>query len=98
MAASVSHDEPPEASELRHQIASLQALGDPDLADVIAAKKVRLESVLQIPRVDVEIAKKVADPRWHDLATYEEMQTLLHQLVDEIVISKQVPVAISLRI
>lgn len=98
LAASVSHDEPPEASELRHQIASLQALGDPDLADVIAAKKVRLESVLQIPRVDVEIAQKVADPRWHDLATYEEMQTLLHQLVDEIVISKQVPVAISLRI
>ena len=98
LAAAVDQEEPPEARELRHQIASLQALGDPDLAAVIEAKERRLEQLLIRPDVDEQLCQKIADPRWFDLASADEMREILQQLVERVVVTMQAPTAIRLRL
>ena len=98
LAAAVDQEEPPEAREVRHQIASLQALGDPDLAAVIEAKERRLEQLLIRPDVDEQLCQKIADPRWFDLATADELREILQQLVERVVVTRQAPTAIRLRL
>jgi hypothetical protein len=94
----VDQEEPPEAREVRQQIASLQALGDPDLAAVIEAKERRLEQLLIRPDVDEQLCQKIADPRWFDLATADELREILQQLVERVVVTRQAPTAIRLRL
>jgi DNA invertase Pin-like site-specific DNA recombinase len=98
LAAAARNDEPPEAVELRQQITKLEALDDPDLLPVIEAKRHRLVAVLKQPSVDQQLLEKIADPRWADLATYDEVRTMLQQLVASIEITRQVPTAIALRL
>jgi hypothetical protein len=98
LAASVGAEEPPEARELRQSIAALTALGDPDLAGVIAAKKQRLELLLQRPAMDDGLVRKLSDRRWFDLATADELREILQATVERIVVTKQEPTAIRLRL
>lgn len=98
LAATVERKEPPEAGELRRQIEALERLQDPELAGVIEGKRQRLESVLKRPGIDPELTRKVADPRWHLLATAEEVRAILRHLVVEIVVTRQEPTAIRLRL
>jgi hypothetical protein len=98
LAAAARNDEPPEAVELRQQITKLEALDDPDLLPVIEAKRHRLVAVLKQPSVDQQLLEKIADPRWAELATYDEVRTMLQQLVASIEITRQVPTAIALRL
>jgi DNA invertase Pin-like site-specific DNA recombinase len=90
--------EPPEARELRRQIESLQKLSDPDLAPVIAAKQKRLEVVLTRPSVDAELAQKLADPAWWDEAREAEIAEILRAVVIRILVAKQAPIAVDLRL
>jgi hypothetical protein len=98
LAAAVDAEEPPEARELRQAIAALTALGDPDLAGVIAAKEQRLELLLQRPAVDDRLIRKVSDPRWFDLATADELREILQALVERVTVTRQEPSAIRLRL
>lgn len=98
LAAAVHREESPEARELRQQIGSLRALGDPDLAAVIEAKERRLEQLLIRPDVDEGLVRNIADPRWLDLATADELREILQQLVERVVVTRQAPTAIRLRL
>jgi DNA invertase Pin-like site-specific DNA recombinase len=98
LAAAVERKEPPEAGDLRRQIAALEQLMDPDLEPVLEVKRRRLEEVIRQPPVDAELARKVADPRWHMLATAAELRVILQRLVIVIVIARQEPTAIRLRL
>lgn len=98
LAALAIQGEPPEARELRRQIESLQKLADPDLAPVIAAKQQRLEQVLTRPAVDGELARKLADPAWWDEAREDEVAAMLRAVVSRIVVARQEPIAVDLRL
>jgi DNA invertase Pin-like site-specific DNA recombinase len=96
LAALATQGEPPEARELRRQIEGLEKLSDPDLAPVIDAKRQRLEQVLTRPSVDGELVRKLADPRWWDLAGEAEVSAMLRAVVRRIVVTRQAPSAIDL--
>jgi hypothetical protein len=98
LAATVGAEEPPEARELRQSIAALVALGDPDLAGVIAAKAQRLELLLRQPEVNGGLVRQIGDPRWFDLATAEELREILQALVERVTVTNQAPTAIALRL
>ena len=98
LAAVVGEDESPEVRELRQSIAALVALGDPDLAGAIDAKARRLELLLQQPRVDNDLVQHIADPRWFDTLDADELREVFQSLVRRIVVAKQAPVAIDLRL
>ena len=98
LAATVHAQEPPEARELRQAIAALTALGDPDLAAVIEAKEQRLALLLQRPEIDEGLVQKLSDPRWFDLATADELREILQALVERVVVTRQEPTAIRLRL
>jgi DNA invertase Pin-like site-specific DNA recombinase len=98
LAATVGAEEPPEARELRQGIAALVALGDPDLAGVIAAKEQRLELLLQRPAVDDGLAQRISDRRWFDLATADELREILQATVERVTVTRQAPTAIRLRL
>jgi DNA invertase Pin-like site-specific DNA recombinase len=98
LAALAIQGEPPEARELRRQIESLEKLADPDLAPVIAAKQQRLEQVLTRPAVDGELARKLADPAWWDEAREDEVAAMLRAVVSRIVVARQEPIAVDLRL
>jgi DNA invertase Pin-like site-specific DNA recombinase len=97
LAASVGAEEPPEARELRQSIAALTALGDPDLAGVIAAKEQRLKLLLHRPAVDDGLIRKLRDSRWFDLATADELREILQATVERVTVTRQEPTAIRLR-
>ena len=98
LAATVGAEEPPEARELRQSIAALAALGDPDLAGVIAAKEQRLELLLHRPAVDDGLVRKLSDRRWFDLATADELREILQATVERVTVTRQEPTAIRLRL
>lgn len=98
LARAASSDEPMEAVELRNQIKALEKLRDGDLVPVIAEKQRRLEMLSARPAADAALLRKIADPRWAALATYDEVQLMLQQLVVEIEITKQAPKAIRLKL
>jgi DNA invertase Pin-like site-specific DNA recombinase len=98
LAATVGAEEPPEARELRQAIAALVALGDPDLAGVIAAKGQRLELLLQRPEVSSDLMRQISDPRWFDLATADELREILQATVERVTVTRQEPSAIRLRL
>lgn len=98
LAATVHAQEPPEARELRQAIAALTALGDPDLVAVIEAKEQRLALLLQRPEIDEGLVRKLSDPRWFDLATADELREILQALVERVIVTRQEPAAIRLRL
>lgn len=98
LAATAERKEPPEAGDLRRQIDALERLRDADLAEVIEGKRQRLDSVLMQPEIDPELTRKVSDPRWSLLATADEVRAILQHLVAEIVVTRQEPSAIRLRL
>jgi hypothetical protein len=98
LAASLGQQESAEAGELREQIKRLERMADPELVPVIEAKRVRLESLLRQPGTDRALLEKVADRRWFDLATAEELRLIFQQTVEEVTIARQEPVAIRLRL
>lgn len=93
-----TQEESPEALELRRQVASLQSLADPDLEPVIEQKQERLRQLLSQQPENEELARKIADPRWFSLATYEELRLLFARLVVSIRLERQAPAAIDLRL
>jgi DNA invertase Pin-like site-specific DNA recombinase len=98
LAATVEQPEPPEASELRRSIAALTALGDPELAGVIEQKAQRLELLLVRPEIDPGLVQKIADRRWFDLLEPDELREILRAFVERVVVTRQVPTAIRLRL
>ena len=98
LAAMATQDEPPEARELRRQIESLEQLQDGDLAPVIEAKRQRLEAVLTRPAVDGKLAQKLADPEWWDEAREADVAVMLRAVVLRIVVARQEPIAVDLRL
>ena len=98
LAIIATNDEPPEARELRRSIQALEKLSDPDLTAAIEAKRQRLDAVLTRPSVDVDLMQKLADPRFWDHATEQEIAQTLRAVVLRIVVAKQAPLAIDLRL
>ena len=98
LAATVAHEEPPEARELRQSIAALQALGDPDLASIIEAKAQRLELLLLRPDVDPGLVQRIAEPHWFDSLEPDELREILQALVERVTVTRQEPSAIRLRL
>jgi hypothetical protein len=41
--------------------------------------------------------QKIADPRWFDTLTYNELTLVLHQVLERVVITKQAPTAVILK-
>ena len=98
LASTVERAEPPEARELRQSIAALQALGDPDLASIIEAKRQRLELLLVKPDVDPGLVQRIADPCWFDYLEPDELREILQALVERVIVTRQAPSAIRLRL
>ena len=98
LAAMVEQGESAEIVELRQQIKRLELLHDPELAPVIQAKAIRLESLIRQPATDQELIRRLADRKLFDLATAEQLRAIFQQTVEAVTISKQVPVAIRLRL
>ena len=98
LAAEVRREESPEAIELRGAITRLEAMADDDLAPVIAAKRQRLEQLLSRPDVDQELVQRLADPRAFNLATADELRQILLATVEAVVIDRQQPAAVRLRL
>ncbi|MGA1641115.1 MAG: recombinase family protein [Steroidobacteraceae bacterium] len=97
LAAAAVQSEHPEVTALKRQIAALEAQCDPDLEEALERKRLRLESLLSKPQTDVELIRKISDPRWFDTLTYEELTLVLHQVVDHILIARQVPIELALK-
>jgi DNA invertase Pin-like site-specific DNA recombinase len=98
LAAAVGQTESPEAQELRHSIATLEALGDPDLAGIIEAKAQRLEQLLRRPDLDPELVQRIADPAWFDHATPDQLRQIFQSLVERVIVTRQEPTAARLRL
>lgn len=98
LAGLVGEEDNPEALRLEAQIASLERQGDPDLAEAINRKRQRLKGLQQQPVVDPDLERKIADPRWFDLLSYEELTAVVHQLVREIRLTNGEPLAIHLKL
>ena len=98
LAAAVGETEPPEAGELRRSIAALEALGDPELKPVIAAKRARLEGLPRVEPVDPGLVQRISDPRWFDSLSRDELREVLRATVERIVVTTQAPSAIRLRL
>jgi DNA invertase Pin-like site-specific DNA recombinase len=98
LAATVSRGEPPEARELRCAIEKLRAMGDPELGSIITAKESRLASLMARPGIDPDLAQKIADSAWWALASTEELRLILQLVVERVVIARQVPVEVRLRL
>jgi DNA invertase Pin-like site-specific DNA recombinase len=98
LASAARGDDPLEVIELRDQIRKIETLGDPDLEPAIRAKRIKLESLMEGLRHEPELLEKIADPRWTELASYEEVRVILQRLVIEIEITRQAPTAIRLRL
>lgn len=98
LAAAVDQPEHPEAAALRRQIESLEAQRDPDLAEALERKKARLESLVSRPHADADLVRKISDLQWFDTLSYQELTLVLHQVVDRILITKQVPTELVLKL
>ena len=98
LAGFVGTEEDPEAARLRSQIALLERQGDPDMVDAIKRKRQRLKALEKQPIVDPELERKVADPRWFDLLSYDELTVVVHQLVQQIRLANGEPTAIGLKL
>ena len=92
------NDEPLEVRELRRTIAKLQGMDDPDLQPVIREKERRLELLLSQPDGDPLLVEKLSDPRWLDFVNADGLREILQATVERIVIAKQAPTAIRLRL
>jgi len=98
LALTVDQAEPPEAAQLRQQIEALERQADPDLAEAVERKRARLTSLLSQPAADPELESKIADPRWFDTLSYEELTAVVQQLVNRVELTNGEPAAIALRL
>jgi DNA invertase Pin-like site-specific DNA recombinase len=98
LAALATDGEPPEARELRASIAALERLHDPDLAAVIEAKARRLEQIISRPAADGAMVARLADRRFYDLLSPDELRPVLVGVVERVVVTRQAPSAIRLRL
>ena len=83
---------------LRKRIEELEGLHDQDLQPVIEAKRSRLEQLLVTPTIDQKLLEELTDPQWFAPLAYDRLASLLHQVVACILITKQAPTGLSLRI
>ncbi len=98
LALTVDQAEPAEAAQLRQQIEALERGGDPDLVEGLERKRARLASLLSQPAADPELESKIADPRWFDTLSYDELTAVVQQLVSRVELTNGEPVAIALRL
>lgn len=98
LAAMVDQNEPLEARELRRSISKLEAMGDLELVHIIESKRQRLDLLLSQPPANAELVQRIADPSWFDHATREDLREILHATVRQVVITKQEPTAVHLRL
>lgn len=78
-------DEPPEAQALRDQIARLEKLNDPDLAEAVEAKQRKLNALLQSPSQEtVERVSALASSDAWKQATVEELRLVYQEFVKQV--------------
>ena len=98
LAAKVEQDESPEIGLLREQIQKLEAFDDPDLQEGIEIKKARLRALQNVPIVDDTLVDRFVDPSYWMEATYEQLTEVFHQAIACILITKQAPTEVTLRL
>jgi DNA invertase Pin-like site-specific DNA recombinase len=98
LASTVDQSEPPEVAQLKQQIEALERQGDPDLEEAVERKRRRLAALLSQPAVDPELERKIADPRWFDSLSYDELTAIVQQLVERVELTNGVPAAIRLKL
>lgn len=79
----------PEVEQLKASIASLEALGDPDLAEAIELKRTRLKSLVQKPQLPPENLEALRRPYLYERASYEQLTQLYHRFVEQVVVTRQ---------
>lgn len=89
LASSAPITDNPEVEQLKASIAALEALADPDLAEAIEIKRLRLASLLQKPQLPPENLDALRDPRLYELASYEQLTELYHRFVEQVVVTRQ---------
>lgn len=97
LAREAAGEPPAEAAELERQLQALEALQDPDLADAIETKRQRLQQLQQQVTAPEALRQALLDPLWWQQLNGEETITLLHQIVEVVVIQQQRPVALRLK-
>ena len=83
-------DEPPEVASMREQIANLEMLNDPDLADAIEAKRGKLDQLMAggaTPAQAARIASLAVPAVWAD-ATHEELRLVYLEFVARIEVDR----------
>lgn len=87
--ASAVAEEPPELEELRLSVAQLEALNDPELAEVIAAKRARMQKLHNRPAVNQELAAQLRQGKFWESYTDPELMELYQLLVKEVQVTRQ---------
>lgn len=96
--ATLIADEPPEAQLLRDAIQRLEALNDPDVADAIAAKRLKLQNLHKRDPVDPQLLELLSRPRTFSHLAPERLRALLQELVVCIKVRSQAVEEVQLRI
>jgi putative DNA-invertase from lambdoid prophage Rac len=89
--------EPPEVEALQKAIAQLEALNDPDLSEVIAAKRSKMRKLHNREKVNETLVQLVSQPQFWQNYSYEELTELYHALVQAVVIQNQAVAEVLLR-
>lgn len=98
MAAAANQTVSPEIIELQRQIDALTKLNDPDAAIIINAKQEKLRNLISAPQPDQCLIEKIANPSWAEYANRDDLIMIFHALIEQIVITKQQPVEIKMKI
>jgi hypothetical protein len=96
--ATLISDEPPEAQLLRDAIQRLEALNDPDVADAIAAKRLKLQNLHKRDPVDPQLLELLSRPRTFSHLAPERLRALFQELVVCIKVRSQAVEEVQLRI
>lgn len=92
-------EEPPEAGELRLQIAKLEALADEDLTEAIAAKRERLKNLRQRPSDRQRaVLSALADSSAWEQATTQELRAIYLEFVARVDADRGQAVSVRLRL
>jgi DNA invertase Pin-like site-specific DNA recombinase len=90
-------EEPPEAEDLRNQIARLEAQGDPDLAPAIEIKRQRLEQLRHEPSDRQRaVLEALAEAEAWEMATPEELRAIYLEFVARVEVDRGKVVSVRL--
>lgn len=88
----------PEAVKLRREIASLEALADPDLADALEKKRRRLQALQAQPAFSPEVQAVLATPAFWRYLAPDELRRMYLLILDEVRVTDADQIRVTFRL